>query len=61
LHLRVLQHGEGKADCRIGRLAVHCDTWASNVYALTNWWGPIYRITADSTVAFYPSYWSHDP
>ena len=58
LHLRVLPHGEGEADRRTGRLKVHRDTWASNVYAQTNWWAPIYPITAEGTIAFYPSYWS---
>jgi hypothetical protein len=58
LHLRVLPHGEGEADRRTGRLGIHRDTWASNVYAQTNWWAPIYRISADRTVAFYPGYWS---
>ncbi len=58
LHLRVLPHGEGKGDRRTGRLGLHRDTWASNVYAQTNWWAPIYPITPGRTVAFYPSYWS---
>ena len=58
LHLRVLSHGEGEADRRVGRLKVHRDTWASNVYAQTNWWAPIYPITPGRTIAFYPSYWS---
>ena len=57
LHLRVLPHGEGKADRQTGRLGVHRDTWASNVYAQTNWWAPIYPITSGRTVAFYPGYW----
>jgi hypothetical protein len=58
LHLRVLPHGEGKADRRTGRLGVHRDTWASNVHAQTNWWAPIFTITSGRTVAFYPGYWS---
>lgn len=36
LHLRMLPHGEGKADRQTGRLGVHRDTWASNIYARTN-------------------------
>ena len=58
LHLRVLPHEEGEQDRRTGRLCIHRDTWASNIYAQTNWWAPIYRISANRTVAFYPSYWS---
>jgi hypothetical protein len=58
LHLRVLPHGEGEQDRRTGRLCIHRDTWASNIYAQTNWWAPIYRISANRTLAFYPSFLS---
>ena len=44
------------ADTR--RLGVHRDTWGSNVYAQTNWWAPIYPITPERGLAFYPDYWS---
>ena len=53
LYLRVSPHGDEHA----GRLGFHRDTWSSNVYAQTNWWSPIYPITAGRTVAFYPAYW----
>src|SRR5699024_5973495 len=35
----------------------HRDTWSSNVYAQTNWWAPIYPLTAERAIAFYPRYW----
>jgi len=57
LHLRVLPHGEGHAGSSTSGLGFHRDTWSSNVYAQTNWWAPIYPITAARTVAFYPRYW----
>jgi hypothetical protein len=58
LYLRVLPHGEGHASRRTEKLGVHRDTWSSNVYAQTNWWAPIYPITAERTIVFYPGYWS---
>ncbi len=58
LLLRALPHDEGRSDGKIERLGVHRDTWSSNVYAQTNWWAPIYPITAGRTIAFYPAYWT---
>jgi hypothetical protein len=57
LYLRVSPHGDEHAGRRTARLGFHRDTWSSNVYAQTNWWAPIYPITAGRTVAFYPAYW----
>ncbi|CAA9428880.1 MAG: hypothetical protein AVDCRST_MAG03-3090 [uncultured Rubrobacteraceae bacterium] len=57
LYLRVSPHGDEYAGRRTAKLGFHRDTWSSNVYAQTNWWAPIYPITAGRTVAFYPAYW----
>ena len=57
LHLRVSPHGGEHAGRRTAGLGFHRDTWSSNVYAQTNWWAPIYPITAGRTIAFYPAYW----
>jgi len=57
LYLRVSPHGDEHAGRRTAKLGIHRDTWASNVYAQTNWWAPIYPITAGRTIAFYPAYW----
>jgi hypothetical protein len=57
LYLRVLPSGEEYASGRAAKLGFHRDTWASNVYAQTNWWAPIYPITSDRSLAFYPNYW----
>jgi len=57
LYLRVSPHGDEHAGRRTAKLGFHRDTWASNVYAQTNWWAPIYPITAGRTIAFYPAYW----
>ena len=56
LYLRVSPHGDEHAGRRTAGLGFHRDTWSSNVYAQTNWWAPIYPITAGRTVAFYPAY-----
>ena len=56
-YLRVSPHGDERAGRRTAGLGFHRDTWSSNVYAQTNWWAPIYPITAGRTVAFYPGYW----
>jgi len=58
LYLRVLPYGEDYTSRRTAKLGFHRDTWSSNIYSQTNWWAPIYPITADRTIAFYPSYWS---
>ena len=38
-------------------IAFHRDTWGSNLYAQTNWWAPIYPISAGRTFALYPHLW----
>lgn len=58
LYLRVLPSGEEYASGRAAKLGYHRDTWSSNVYSQTNWWAPIYSITAGRAIAFYPDYWS---
>jgi hypothetical protein len=56
LHLRVVPPGDGG----IGQLGWHRDTWASNVYAQTNWWAPMVPIAAERSLAFHPAHW-HRP
>ncbi|ASU79047.1 hypothetical protein CDG81_12975 [Actinopolyspora erythraea] len=55
VHLRVLPHGKEHAGAGT---SWHRDTWASNLYAQTNWWTPIYPITAGRTITFSPAQWS---
>mgnify|MGYP001405710189 CR=1 FL=1 len=38
-------------------LGFHRDTWGTNVYAQTNWWAPVYPITAGRTFAYFPDLW----
>lgn len=56
-HLRVLP-STPLGSRRTDGLGAHRDTWSSNVYAQTNWWTPIFPLTAGRTVAFYPAYWA---
>jgi len=56
-YLRVSPHGGEHEDRRTQKLGFHRDTWSSNVYSQTNWWAPIYPITAGRSIAFYPEYW----
>jgi hypothetical protein len=57
LHLRVQPVQSRMAGRDSGTLGVHRDTWASNVYAQTNWWTPIRPLSAERTIAIYPGYW----
>ncbi|MBV6822018.1 hypothetical protein [Pseudomonas sp. PD9R] len=61
LHLRFQPHREPQQVAPRARttatIAFHRDTWGSNIYAQTNWWAPIYPITAGRTFALYPDLW----
>ncbi len=61
LHLRFQPHQDPEAKLPRARstatIAFHRDTWGSNLYAQTNWWAPIYPITAGRTFAIYPDLW----
>lgn len=61
LHLRFQPHREPEPFTPRARttatIAFHRDTWGSNMYAQTNWWAPVYPITAGRTFALYPSLW----
>ena len=57
LHLRVQPAQDHVAGRGPGTLGVHRDTWASNVYAQTNWWTPIRPLSEERTIAIYPGYW----
>jgi len=55
--LRVAPHSDEPAPDGTHTLGFHRDTWASNVYSQTNWWAPIFPVTAARAIAFYPQYW----
>jgi hypothetical protein len=35
----------------------HRDTWGSNLQAQQNWWAPLYTLSEERTIAFFPDYW----
>lgn len=55
VHLRTLPSGREFASSGTGW---HRDTWASSLPAQTNWWTPIYPVTAGRTITFSPTHWS---
>lgn len=61
LYLRFQPHQDQGASIPRARttstIAFHRDTWGSNLYAQTNWWAPVYDISAGRTFAIYPSLW----
>jgi len=61
LHLRFQPHREPEQLTPRARttatIAFHRDTWGSNLYAQTNWWAPVYPVTAGRTFALYPGLW----
>jgi len=36
----------------------HRDTWGSNLNSQQNWWAPIYDLSEERTIAFFPDYWN---
>ncbi len=57
--LRVLPHGDTHAGGPVSRIGFHRDTWGSNLYQQINWWAPVYPLTPERTISFFPYYWSH--
>ncbi len=57
LFFRVSPHGSDYTGDNPRALKAHRDTWGSNVYQAVNWWAPIYPLTAERTITFFPSYW----
>lgn len=55
VHLRVLPSGAEFAGSGTGW---HRDTWSSGLGAQTNWWTPIYPVSAERTITFAPEHWS---
>ncbi|PXA77086.1 hypothetical protein [Auritidibacter sp. NML100628] len=54
VNLRMLPSGAEHAARGTGW---HRDTWGSNLNAQTNWWTPIFPVTAGRTISFAPGYW----
>jgi hypothetical protein len=62
LHLRFQSHQECSNITSSARttstIGFHRDTWGTNLYAQTNSWTPVYRITESRMFAIYPSLWN---
>jgi hypothetical protein len=56
LKLRVQPPAEGARGIVTEPLGAHRDTWGSNVMAQTNWWAPVMPVTAERTIALFPTY-----
>src|SRR3546814_12469561 len=39
-------------------LALHRDTWATNLYAQINWWTPVFPVESSRTMNLYPDLWA---
>ncbi len=58
LILRLSPHSTTHLSERVRFLPAHRDTWGSNIYASINLWAPIYPLTPERTICFYPNYWT---
>ncbi|MEO0368807.1 MAG: hypothetical protein AAF197_08480 [Pseudomonadota bacterium] len=58
LTLRVVPPETSHKDGYASYIGPHRDTWGSKCHAQLNWWAPIYTITAERTLGFFPDYWS---
>jgi len=55
--LRAVPHGGTHKGGRCGWVDVHRDSWGASIDAQLNWWAPIYLLTPERSMAFYPDYW----
>jgi len=55
--LRAVPCGGTHNGGRCGWVDVHRDSWGATIDAQLNWWAPIYPLTAERSMAFYPEYW----
>lgn len=57
VNLRCQPHDENPVTDPRHTLAAHRDTWGSNVYQQINWWAPVFPVTPERTIAFFPAWW----
>jgi hypothetical protein len=55
--LRAVPYGGSHRGGRCEAVNVHRDTWGANINCQLNWWAPIYPLSAERTMVFYPDYW----
>lgn len=56
--LRVVPHSEYLTSGVSYAYKAHRDTWYSSPLAQVNWWLPVWDVTIERTMAFFPGYWS---
>lgn len=56
--LRVVPYAKQHLGAHRAAIGHHRDTWGSNIHCQQNWWAPIFDLTEQRTIAFYPDYWS---
>jgi hypothetical protein len=55
--LRVVPHGGYLSSGVSYAYKAHRDTWYSSPTAQVNWWMPVFPVTADCAMSFFPEYW----
>lgn len=55
--LRVVPHGGYLSSGVSYAYKAHRDTWYSSPTAQVNWWMPVFPVTADRAMSFFPEYW----
>jgi hypothetical protein len=56
--LRVVPHGDYLSAGVSYAYKAHRDVWYSSPSAQVNWWMPVFPVTADRAMSFFPEYWS---
>jgi hypothetical protein len=56
--LRVVPHGGYLSSGVSYAYKAHRDTWYSSPGAQVNWWMPVYDVTDERAMSFFPEYWS---
>lgn len=56
--LRVVPHGGYLASGVSYAYKAHRDVWYSSPAAQVNWWSPVFPVTPERAMSFYPAYWS---
>ena len=55
--LRVVPHGDYLSSGVSYAYKAHRDIWYSSPTAQLNWWMPVYAVTAERAMSFFPEYW----
>ena len=55
--LRAVPYGGTHKGGRCEAVDVHRDSWGANIDAQLNWWAPMYSLSPERTMVFYPEYW----